>query len=123
MQGRAEAEGRRGVPARPFRLIEVESWPECREVIVEGRVGPEANAEFEACLLRALESDHDWVLFDFDRCEYLDLDAAKQLVVLWQRLSDQRRELLVFGAVGQVRRVLEGIGAFDLDPPPPSRAG
>lgn len=116
MQEGTEAEGRHGVPSRPFRLVEVESWPECREVIVEGRVERAVNAEFEACLLDALESDHDWVLFDFDRCEHLDVMAAKHLVVLRQRLSDQRRELRVFGATGQVRRILEDVGSFDLDP-------
>ncbi len=118
MQAGTEAEGRSGAPSRPFRLVEVESWPECREVIVEGRVEPAANAEFEACLVRLVESDHDWVLFDLDRCEFIDVVAAKQLVVLRQMLSDQQRELLVFGAAGQVRRILEDVGSFDCDPPP-----
>jgi hypothetical protein len=31
-------------PIRRFRLIEIQSWPECREVIVEGRVGPETSS-------------------------------------------------------------------------------
>jgi anti-anti-sigma regulatory factor len=103
-------------PTRPFRLTEVESWPECREVIVEGRVGPETIEEFEACLTRVLESHHDIVLIDLDRCESIDVEAAKQLVITWQRLSDQHRELLVFGAEGTVREILERVGPFALRP-------
>ncbi len=108
-------------PTRPFRLIEIESWPECREVIVEGRVGPGTSGEFEACLTRALESRHDFVLIDLDRCDAIDVEAAKQLVIAWQRLSDQHRELLVFGAVGTVREILERVGPFDFRPEPPPR--
>ncbi len=103
-------------PTRPFRLTEIESWPECREVIVEGGVGPETIGEFEACLTGALESHHDIVLIDLDRCEAIDVEAAKQLVVTWQRLSDQGRELLVFGAEGRVREILDRVGPFDLQP-------
>jgi hypothetical protein len=43
-------------PGRQFRLIEIESWPECREVIVEGRVDREAIESFDACLLSAKRS-------------------------------------------------------------------
>jgi anti-anti-sigma regulatory factor len=98
-------------PRRPFRLTEIESWPECREVIVEGGVGPETIGEFEACLTRALESRHDLILIDLDRCDAIDVEGAKQLLIAWQRISDQQRELLVFGATGKVREILERIGA------------
>jgi anti-anti-sigma regulatory factor len=107
-------------PQRTFRLLEVESWPECREVIVEGGVDRERVGEFDACLLRALEAHHDYLLIDFDRCESIDVMAVKQLVVARQRFSDQQRELLVFGAAGEVRSILERVGAFDCRPAPPS---
>jgi anti-anti-sigma regulatory factor len=105
-------------PRRPFRLTEIESWPECREVIVEGGVGPETIGEFEACLTRALESPHDLILIDLDRCEAIDVEGAKQLLITRQRLSDQRREMLLFGAEGKMREILERIGALEPRPAP-----
>jgi anti-anti-sigma regulatory factor len=81
-----------------------------------------ATDEFEACLLRVVESDHDYVPIDLDRCDFIDVVAVKQLVLARERVSDQRREMLVFGAEGQVRRLLEDVGAFDCDPAPRSRA-
>jgi anti-anti-sigma regulatory factor len=99
---------------RPFRLVEVESWPECREVIVEGRLEREALGEFDDCLLRALEAPHDYLLIDLDRCEGIDVEAVKQLVIARQRFSDQQRELVVFGAEGPVREMLEKVGAFEI---------
>jgi anti-anti-sigma regulatory factor len=106
------------MPARPFRLSEVESWPECLEVIVEGSVDSRASDEFEASLRRVPESHHDYVLVDLDRCEFIDVVAVKQLVLARELLWAQQRELLVFGTVGQVQRLLEQVGAFDCDPPP-----
>lgn len=99
---------------RPFRLVEVESWPECREVIVEGRLEREALGEFDDCLLRALEAPHEYLLIDLDRCEDIDVEAVKQLVIARQRFSDQQRELVVFGAEGRVREILEKVGAFEI---------
>jgi anti-anti-sigma regulatory factor len=107
--------------SRPFQLAEVESWPECREIIVEGQVGPGTIDAFETSLRRVVESDHDYVLIDLDRCESIDVGTVKQLVVARQHLSDQRREMLVFGAAGEVRRLLEDVGLFDCDPAPPPR--
>ena len=52
-----------GTP-RPFRLVEIEPWPGCLEVIVEGGLGPRDVAEFEDCLLRFAESEHEHVLVD-----------------------------------------------------------
>ena len=49
-----------GRSSRPFRLIEVESWPECREIVVEGRIDSEAIGEFEDSLLRVLARVDEW---------------------------------------------------------------
>jgi anti-anti-sigma regulatory factor len=106
-----------------LRLHEVESWPECREVIVEGRLDAKASGRWDHCLRRIEDSDHDHVIIDLDRCESIDAAAVKRLVVVRELLSAESRELLVFGAVGEVRRKLEDIGAFDCDPAAPALPG
>jgi anti-anti-sigma regulatory factor len=98
---------------RPFRLSQIESWPECLEIIVEGRVDSSATDEFEASLQRVVETDHDYVLIDLDRCQFIDVVAVKQLVVTQEHLFCRGQELLLFGATGQVRRMLEQVDAFD----------
>jgi anti-anti-sigma regulatory factor len=98
---------------RAFRLSQIESWPECLEIIVEGRVDSSATGEFEASLQRVVETDHDYVLIDLDRCEFIDIVAVKLLVVTQELLFCRAQELLLFGATGQVRRMLEQVEAFD----------
>jgi anti-anti-sigma regulatory factor len=114
-----------GAPVEPrsFRLSEIESWPECREVIVEGSVDFRVLDQFADCLERLPESDNDYVIVDLDRCEFLDVVAIKQLVVAREVLSAQRCEMLIFGARDQMRRRLETVGAFDCDPVSPTVAG
>jgi hypothetical protein len=43
--------------ARAFRVTEIESWPECLELLIEGEVDRFAAAELEEALLRAVESN------------------------------------------------------------------
>jgi anti-anti-sigma regulatory factor len=113
----ADVEGATPAPdarPRPFRLSQIESWPECLEIIVEGSVdSSSATDEFEARLQRVVETDHDYVLIDLDRCQFIDVVAVKQLVVTQELLFCRGQELLLFGARGQVRRILEQIEAFD----------
>jgi anti-anti-sigma regulatory factor len=85
-------------------------------VIVEGTIGPRAGIEFEDRLERIVDSDHEYVLIDLHRCRSIDAVAVKQLVVARQLLSYRRREMLIFGAEGEVRGILEDVGAFDCDP-------
>jgi anti-anti-sigma regulatory factor len=118
-----EAGAGRDALASALRLHEVESWPECREVIVEGRLDAMASGRWNDCLRRIEDSDHDHVIIDLDRCESIDAAAVKRLVVVRELLWAESRELLVFGAVGEVRRRLEDIGAFDCDPTTPTPPG
>lgn len=99
--------------ARAFSVTEIESWPECLELLVEGEVDRIAAARIEETLLRAVEADHLYVLVDLDRCERLDVVAVKLLVVAHALLSAQGAELLIFGATGPVRGAIEAVEAFD----------
>jgi anti-anti-sigma factor len=99
--------------ARAFRVTEVESWPECLEILVEGKVDVLAAAELDEALERGVESDHQYVLVDLDRCELIDVVAVKLLVVAHSHLSSQGGELLIFGATERVRGAIEAVEAFD----------
>jgi anti-anti-sigma regulatory factor len=110
-------------PSRPFRLREVESWRGCLEIIVEGGIDPGTAVKLEECLERVVDSDHEYVLIDLDRCGFIDVAAVKHLVLVRQFLSDRQAELLIFGAAGQVRALLEDVGALDCDPAPPRHPG
>jgi anti-anti-sigma factor len=94
-------------------MTEIESWPECLELLVEGDLDLIAVAEFEETLERAVESDHLYVLVDLDRCEFIDVVAVKLLVLAHARLSAQGTELLIFGATDRVRGVIDAVEAFD----------
>jgi anti-anti-sigma factor len=99
--------------SRAFRVTEIESWPECLELLIEGDLDLIAAAEFEATLERAVESDHLYVLIDLDRCEFIDVVAVKLLIVAQVRLSAQGTEVLIFGATDQVRGAIDAVEAFD----------
>jgi anti-anti-sigma regulatory factor len=99
--------------ARAFRVTEIESWPECLELLIEGEVDRFAAAEFEGVLLRAVESNHLYLLVDLDRCELIDVVAVKLLVVAHALLSAQGTEMLIFGATDRVRGAIEAVEAFD----------
>jgi anti-anti-sigma factor len=98
---------------RPFRLDEVESWPECLEILIEGELDLLASEVLRDALERALDSDHLYVIVDLDRCESIDIVAVKLLVVAHAHHSSRGEEFLIFGARGEVRRKIEGIHAFD----------
>jgi anti-anti-sigma regulatory factor len=99
--------------ARAFRVTEVESWPECLEILVEGEVDRVAATALGGSLERAVESTHQYVVVDLERCELLDVVAVKLLVVAHAHLSAQGQEMLIFGAADRVRGAIEAVEAFD----------
>ena len=100
-------------PHRPFKLNEVESWPECLELLIEGELDLAACEVLRDALERALGSDHLYVIVDLDRCESIDIVAVKLLVVAYMHHSSRGEEFPIFGATGPVRRRIEGVHAFD----------
>jgi anti-anti-sigma factor len=100
-------------PHRPFRLDEVESSPECLEILIEGDVDLAASEILRDSLQRALDSDHLYVIVDLDRCESIDIVAVKLLVVAHAHHSSRGEEFLIFGARRGVLREIEGVHAFD----------
>jgi anti-anti-sigma factor len=99
--------------SRAFRMSEIESWPECLELLIEGEVDRFAAARLQDGLERAVDSDHLYVLVDLDRCDFIDVIAVKLLVVAHAQLSARHQEMLIFGATDQVRRAIEAVEAFD----------
>ena len=102
-----------GNVVRAFKLTEVESWPQCLEILIEGEVDIGVTELFGDALGRAVDLDHLFVMVDLDRCEFIDIVAVKLLVVAQAQLSSRGQKLLIFGATGQVRRLLEAVEAFD----------
>jgi anti-anti-sigma factor len=100
-------------PRRPFKLDEVESWPECLEILIEGELDLLASEILRDALERALDADRLYVIVDLDRCEWIDIVAVKLLVVAHAHHSSRGEEFLIFGASGEVLRKIEGIHAFD----------
>jgi anti-anti-sigma regulatory factor len=98
---------------RSFRLDEVESWPECLEILIEGQLDLPASEVLRDSLERALDSHHLYLIVDLDRCESIDIVAVKLLVVAWSHHSSRGEEFLIFGARGGVLRKIEGVHAFD----------
>jgi hypothetical protein len=79
-------------PHRPFRLDEVESWPECLEILIEGELDLAASGVLRDALERALDSDHLYVIVDLDCCEWIDIVAVKLLVVAHAHHSSRGEE-------------------------------
>jgi anti-anti-sigma factor len=98
---------------QPFRLDEVESWPECLEILIEGELDLLASEVLRDALERALDADRLYVIVDLDRCESIDIVAVKLLVVAHAHHSSRGEEFLIFGATGLVRRRIEMVHAFD----------
>jgi anti-anti-sigma factor len=101
------------VAARAFRVTEIESWPECLEILIEGEVDRRAAEQLRDTLERAVDSDHLYLLIDLERCDFIDVVAVKLLVVAHAQASARGEELLIFGATERVRRAIEAVEAFD----------
>jgi anti-sigma B factor antagonist len=93
----------------PFNLSERDVWPGCREIELQGELDLTVSERLQVALGQATaEGRH--VLLDLGACEFVDSSGLFALVHAQRELSRQGRQLLLYGAQGQVRRVLALIG-------------
>jgi anti-sigma B factor antagonist len=93
----------------PFNLSERDIWPGCREIELQGELDLAVSEQLRVALGRATaECRH--VLLDLGACEFVDSSGLSALVHGQRELSRKGRQLLLYGAHGQVRRMLALIG-------------
>jgi anti-anti-sigma factor len=110
---------------RAFKLIERQPAPDCLEILVEGELDLAVSERLRHALAKATACR--CVVVDLEQCEFIDLSAVEILVEARVRArAAEGRELSIFGAKGQVRRLfaLTGTATFGDRPllPPPDRA-
>jgi hypothetical protein len=69
-------------PHRPFRLDQVESWPECLEILIEGELDLPATEILRGTLERALDADRLFGATDLVRRKIEGIHAFDDRVLL-----------------------------------------
>lgn len=92
-----------------FELSQRNFWPGCHEIDVAGELDLAVSGELRAALDWAVE-ERLHVLVDLSACEFIDVSGVEALVLAEERLRARGRQLLLYGAAGQVRRVLSVTG-------------
>jgi anti-sigma B factor antagonist len=87
-----------------FRLTETNPRPGCHEIRVEGELDLAVAPQLEEAIERA--ADPESVLLDLESCEFIDSTGIAVVVNAHHRLKEEGRQLVVYGASGQVLRVL-----------------
>jgi anti-anti-sigma factor len=90
---------------RAFKLTEKKSSPECLEILIEGELDLAVSEHLATSLGQAQLPEHHYVLIDLERCEFIDLSALAILVRAETQLANHAKELLIFAAHGQARRL------------------
>jgi anti-anti-sigma factor len=98
--------------APPFNLSEREIWPGCHEIVVEGELDLAVVDQLEAALDRAAERGVH-ALLDLGACSFLDAGCLGVLIRGHETLRERRRQLLLYGVNGQVRRLLALTGVAE----------
>jgi len=93
-------------PLPQLKLSKRAIWPGCDEIEVEGELDL-AVADRLRLLLDRSAHDSRHVLVDLKGCDFVDVAVLEVLVEADERLAARGCQLLLFGARGQPRRLLE----------------
>ena len=99
-----------------FDLSQRNFWPGCHELDVVGELDLAVSEKLRAALDRAVDQDCH-VLVDLSACEFIDVSGVTALTHARDRLSVRGRQLLLYGARGQVGRMLSVTGLAGIGPP------
>lgn len=91
-----------------FQLAEKRLRPDCREIQVAGEVDLAVADQLDAALERA--AAYDRVLIDLQRCEFIDSTAIAVILRAHEQMAARGRRVALYGASGQVRRILSITG-------------
>ena len=94
---------------RTFRLVETSLKPGCHEIQVEGEVDLAVADRLKEAIEKAAAA-HDQILVGLQRCEFIDSTAIAVIVHAHGQMADQGKRIMVYGASGQVRRILSVTG-------------
>lgn len=94
---------------RTFRLVERSLKPGCHEIQVEGEVDLAVADRLKEAIEKAADA-HDQILVGLQRCEFVDSTAIAVLVHAHGEMADQGKRVVIYGASGQVGRVLSLTG-------------
>ena len=108
-RGRGSPSPNAPMPARPFRVSEVDPDPGCREVRVEGELDLSVADQFQR-RLDAAASDDVEVLIRLERCDFIDSTGIAAIVFAHRLLAEKGRRLLICGPSRQVSRILTVTG-------------
>ncbi|HEX2096361.1 MAG TPA: STAS domain-containing protein, partial [Solirubrobacterales bacterium] len=99
---------------RSFRLVERIVEPNCCEIAVEGELEITVAQELRAALARAMR-EHERVLIDLRRCDFIDSTGIAFLVEAHAKAGGDGTgtRFALYGASGQVLRVLSITGLTD----------
>jgi anti-anti-sigma factor len=92
-------------------------------LVLRGEADLASRAEFEALVAEVLAADAPAIVVDVQRLQYLESACLRRLLHAHSAAEADGRTLVVHGANGIVRRVLEVAGVADLlldDPDQPS---
>lgn len=99
-------------PIGSFRLVEREIEPNCHEIRVEGELELLVADRFKEALQHAAAA-HERVLIDLRRCDFIDSTGIATIVQIHNEMEKRGRRVALYGASGQVRRVLSITGLTD----------
>jgi anti-sigma B factor antagonist len=94
---------------RSFQLVERQVEPGCCEIVVEGEVELAVAPQVRSALKRAL-GEHERVLIDLRRCDFIDSTGIALFVEAYNQARERGRQVALHGATGQVLRVLSVTG-------------
>jgi anti-anti-sigma factor len=94
-----------------FRLVEQSLLPGSYDIQVAGELDKAVMNEFRAAIERA--ASHDLVLIGLHGCEFIDSSGIGTFAQAYNDRAANGQRFAVYGATGQVLRVLSLTGMFD----------
>ena len=92
-----------------FQLVERQLQPGCHEIQIEGDLDLSVANRFQEALDR-VSPDHDRILIDLERCEFLDSTGIAVIVRTHTKMAEEGRRVTVHGASEQVLHILSITG-------------
>lgn len=94
---------------RPFRLVERDVRPGCREIRVEGELDFAVAGQLRE-MLEGIAEECTEILIGLQSCEFIDSTGIAVVVSAHQQLAKQGRRVAMYAPTSQVLRILSVTG-------------
>ena len=94
---------------QPFELSETEHLPGCRKIRVDGELDLAVADQLQQALER-VGPEFNQILIDLEGCQFIDSTGMAVIVRAHLRMAEDGRRVGIYGASGQVLRVLSVTG-------------